>query len=321
MRETVRMYGGKNLLDISEDKQQPIVQDFLYENDYVLLVAKEKVGKTLLGLQLACSLTTGTPFLDILEIPKPVNVWYIAAEGKDTDVRMRLVNISKQIPIDVTKMRLFCTTFLILNKEIGIKTLEKMLDDNPDCVPKVIIIDPLYITVDGSLKDDQVVNSFMRTITWLSHRCNASIMVFHHAKRAIKLKDGSTTETSSDEDIFGSAFLKAGADNVFYMGNIPHTNHKFLRCDTQREATVIERLEFKLIQPSPLYFELVHATEHIPRTAERIKDLLRHKDGLTMDEIRNTLGVSRQWILAGFKHLKIEKSKGRRPVYKISEDS
>ena len=89
-----RAYEGSTLLQIQEIKGTPLVQDFLFENDFVMLVAKDKAGKSVLGLQLACCLSSGTEFLGLLEVPNPVKVWYFAMEGKDYETQMRLMLIS-----------------------------------------------------------------------------------------------------------------------------------------------------------------------------------------------------------------------------------
>ena len=115
----------------------------LYEEDYIMLAAQDKMGKTILAQQIACNLTTGSPFLGVFEIPKPVNVWYIATEGKTRDLKDRFLRMSRGVKIDTSKLKLIPTVFRF-NTEKGFRCLEEIVSKYKDDLPKVIIIDALY---------------------------------------------------------------------------------------------------------------------------------------------------------------------------------
>ena len=121
-----RIYEKDNLLKLSEDKSKPIVQDFLYENDYVILMAKDKIGKSILTLQLACALSSGENFLNILEVTKPVRVWYFSTEGKDEDTKHRLVRMSHKVKINPDYFKLICCSGIQFNTAPGREALAKL---------------------------------------------------------------------------------------------------------------------------------------------------------------------------------------------------
>jgi len=311
-----RVYEGDNLLQISEEKTHPLIQDFLYENDYVLLVAKEKIGKSILALQLACNLSSGTPFLDTLEITKPVKVWYFATEGKDNDIKQRLVNMTKVIPMNKNNFKLICSAGLRINTPEDYGGMTSLLKRYKDELPKVIIIDPLYMAVKGSLKDDNVINDFTHIMRRVAEACDASILIIHHSKRPFRMTDGSIM-TLGDDEIFGSAFLKASVDHVFYMGNMTHTLHKFLKCETQRSGNIIDTMELRLHELSPLYFEQIETSKD--ELIKGIEELLMKHKTLTVPQLAKYLDVSRVSIYTNIKKIKgIHKTNTRPVLYHIN---
>ena len=134
---------GKELFELSEDSNEPLVEGMLYRNDYIMLTAQAKVGKTIFMQQLTANMTSGQPFLGVFEIPKPLTVWYFATEGKADALKDRFIRINKKNPIDTERL-LFFPTFFRFNTEIGVKCLEKIVNENLDKNPDVIIIDALY---------------------------------------------------------------------------------------------------------------------------------------------------------------------------------
>lgn len=307
-----RVYEGNDLFILSEEKRQPLIQDFLYENDYVIIVAKDKIGKTILALQLACNLTSGTPFLNMLEVPKQRRVWYFAVEGHDEDIKRRLVNMTKKINIDKDMFKLICSTGLRLNTNEGVESIKQLIEENQNKLPKVIIIDPLYMAIRGSMRDDNVITEFTHVVKQFGEICDASVIIIHHARRQIRLKDGSLIN-SGDEEIFGSAFLKASVDHVFYMGKVENTGHKFLKCDTQRSGNIIDSVELRLIEPSPLYFEF--AEPSITGLEASVDELLvKYEGGLTVDKIARTLSTSKSSIYNALHRVKNVIKTNTRPV-------
>ena len=250
-----RFLVGKEIFTIDEDMSIPIIEDLINEEDYVLLVAEEKQGKTILAQQLACSLSSGTPFLDTFSIPKPVRVWYFATEGKTRDLQERFINIAKKIPTIAENLVLIPTLFRFNTPE-GLRSLKEILATQ-ELKPKIIIIDALYRAVKGSIKDDDVVNEFNHIVGWLQQECQASVLLVHHMTKPQRTINGDLMERS-DKDTFGSAFLLAAVDHILWIEkwrkdkNCP--KDRFLRCDTQRSGKVFEGLRLRLTEPSPLYF-------------------------------------------------------------------
>ena len=305
-----RVYEKENLLVVSEERLNPIVQDFLYEKDYILLIAREKTGKSILAMQLACAISSGENFLGTLEITKPTRVWYFATEGKDDDTKDRLIRMSHKVKINTDNLKLICSPGLRLNTNEGRGAMKELISKYKDELPNVMIIDPMYSAIKGSIRDDDIVNEFTYIVRFFADVCGASVIVVHHSKRDIRLQDGSVLELG-DDAIFGSTFLKASVDHVFYMGKVARSENKFLRCDTQRSGNIIDSMELKLHEPDPLYFELV---EKINGIADEIKKLLEGGKRLSVKQLAKYIRVSRVSIYSNIKGIEGLKKELSRPV-------
>ena len=292
------------------------MENLLYENDYTMLIAKEKVGKSILALQLACSISSATPFLNLFKIPIAQRVWYFVTEGKDWDIKQRLINMHMKVPINKDNLVLVCSSGFRFNSKLGMDTVQHLIANHRKELPKVIIIDALYMAIKGSLKDDQTVNDFTYCVRQFAEVCDAAVLIVHHSRRPAVF-EGVQTESYSDDDIYGSAFLKASVDHCFYMGDIQRTNRKFLKCETQRSGDILGNIELVLVEPSPLYFEIV---EQHSEYKQQIVKILSERPSSVQYLISETK-LSKPTIYLVLKELDkfIDKKFGKPTIYSIKK--
>lgn len=320
-RAALRGYTGKDLLTLTTEKAKPLVEGFLFENDYVMLVAPPKIGKSILMQQLACALSCGEPFLDTFEVPKPVNVWYFATEGKDEDTKDRLIRMSHARPLDPNRLFLFCSAGLRFNTPLGISllgTIEKQWGETHP--PKVIIIDALYRAVKGSIKDDDVVNEFHQILGAMADKYDSAVIIVHHMKKPVYDESGNK-RSRSDDDTFGSIFLTASVDQLYWLDRCekdPEKKDIILKCDTQRSNNAIDTLRLTLVEPDPLYYKI---TSMYKDEMHRITTVLSgHKAGMNVDQLMKATGLKRSIMYLGLKELddlgKVVKTNTRPVIYK-----
>lgn len=291
-----RVYRNNELLTIDKDKEIPIVEDILFENDYTMLIAKEKVGKSLLAMQLACSITSGEPFLDTFNVPKPQNVWYFATEGKDWDFKKRLINMSKGVKLDTSRLMGICSAGFRFNTPMGRDYVSYLITRNHDMLPKVIIIDALYMAIKGSLKDDEAVNQFNYEIRKFAEVCDAAVMIVHHSRRPVII-EGKLADMG-DDDVYGSAFLKATVDHCFYMSKTGKRGEekRFLKCSTQRSGNIAEDMELYLHEPSPLFLEIVDKHQEHKHQVETLLKAYKGVGGIGVKDLMKKSGQSRATV-------------------------
>ena len=309
------VYEGDELLKISPNKAKPIVEDFLFEDDYVLISAKEKSGKSVFGLQLACSLSTGNPFLGMLDVKCPMRVWYFSTEGKDDDTKDRLIRMTKRLDLNKDNLKLICSAGLRFNTQIGQESITDLLIKYKDELPHVIIIDSLYSAISGSIKDDDVVNDFTAGMRSMARVCGAAVVIMHHSKKTQLDATGKVIDRG-DEEMYGSAFLRASVDHIFHMGThgkwvFGKPKKGFIKCDTQRSGSIIDKIELLMHEPSPLWFEVV---EEDKGSKDRVEEILRTGKHTT-DEIIKETGLSKQTIYSAYAKIKGVMKEGTKPKY------
>ncbi len=303
-------YTGDNLLTIAEDKRVPIIEDFLYENDYVMLVAEYKTGKTIFLQQLACCVSQGRPFLDILDIPNPQPVWYIATEGKDWELQERFINISKGVNINTENLFMVHSTRFKFTRKLVEQYFNPIIElaAQQNRLPKLIIVDSLYSSFQGKLRDDDSVNEFNFIIREIAHKCNAAVMIAHHMKKGQKNSDGEYYKRD-DNDTYGSVFLMAQVEHCFRLEFYEKEDHddkkirdRYLTCDTQRSGKIISGLRLRLTQPEPLYFSVVE--KHDKEKEEVAKTLSYYPKGLTITELVKKTGYKKTKLYSIVNQLK-----------------
>ena len=317
-----RLYQGEEIFKLSEAKQEAIIEGLLYENDTVLLVAPPKMSKTVLAVQMACNLSSGTPFLDMCDIPKPCKVLYIATEMKDEELKDRFIRTSHKVKVNPNNLILICTkgTPFKFNTNSGRRSLSELVLRYKSNPPKVIFIDSVYKAFYGSLTRDDVVNEFLMEVDKMAGEFDSAVVMVHHTKKETYF-NGETLE-QTDADTYGSQFLLGAVDHVIRLEKIKKENcplDRYIRCETQRSGSILSDIRVRLQEPDPLYFYNVDINE---KEKVDVMALLIRKD-MPMDiaEIVIKSGISRTKVYQVLKTLcnenKVVKMGKKTKMYEI----
>lgn len=277
---------GESIFKLGEEERMPLIEGIIYRKDYVLFAAEQKTGKTVCLQHMALCLSAGKPFLGVFDVPKPVKVMYIATEGKLEEIKDRFIKMRKKVDCDPNNL-LLVNSKIKFNTENSEEQLANMLEEIEalDFKPDIIIIDPIYSAITGSLVKDDVVNAFNSVMFSLIDRFGCAIMAAHHLKKAQKDKDGKYF-SRNDDDTYGSMFLPAAVDHILRLERYKGSKSKLeliMTCDTQRSGDIVEKVRMKMVEPDPLYMEFVgNGTEHKNKI---MKILQCEAGGLTYQEI------------------------------------
>lgn len=283
-----------------ERTHEELIQGVLWDGDVVMLLGSEKAGKSILGLQMAFCLTSGTPFLDKYTVPNPVSVLYIQTEGKESEmVDTRMRNMQNTIDLDETKFSRIFQHFLPLDSKDAMDALITGIKymDRP---PRVIIIDSLYTSMEGDLNENHAVRTFISSVSRLLSECNATLVIIHHETKE-QWESGKMVERG-DRGSYGSVFLRAWVSHILYLKKHPDKS-RTLTCDTQRSGSVIEREELLMLEPNPLCFQI--KGDYAPY----VELVWRHlRDGATCEELMERTNLSRSSVAKGLRQLlKVER--------------
>jgi hypothetical protein len=256
------VFWGKSFFTQVIDKA-PIIEDLLYTNDVISISADAGVGKSLLALQLSCNLTTGTPFLNTYKVTHPCNVCYLQTEGDRGETVERVKAMASGIGFDPNKFALINLSGICLNTPEGMEQLKELM-----LAPKmkfdVLIIDPLYTTVKGSMSKDEVATDWirnMREIKGLFKNC--AMIILHHLP-----KDNYVDGVKMPKTMFGSAMWKAYMNYSYNLSK--HEAHHVLALEKRRNDKIgFEQLELKLLEPFPLRFVYLEDDPSLAKTKVR----------------------------------------------------
>lgn len=324
MKKPYKILTGKDIFTITEEMKQPLIEGFMSKGDYIMLVAEEKKGKTILSQQLSACCTSGRTFLNTFDVNRPCKVWYFATEGRTEDLQDRFIKINNHVKINLENLTLIPTAFQF-NTPTGIQALSDICDEIGH-KPDVIIIDALYRAIKGSLKDDEAVNDFHSIIGRLQHQLDhPAVVLVHHMTKPAKDKDGNNFRRT-DKDLFGSAFLSAAVDHIFYLDSYKKGGKmdRILKCDTQRSGQVVDTIHIRLNAPDPLFFSTVKdASGDITRI---MKVLQCSKEPIDITEIESRTKISRSKLFplmkeitnGGFDGFNVVKEGSYRKTYRIT---
>jgi putative DNA primase/helicase len=283
-------------LNIPERKRH---LSWLPEGGNVMVFGPRGAGKTMWGLGLAASLTTGIPFLK-WTVREPVGVLYVDGEMQLDELRTRVTALSPQppgllhlLPSEWVFHRL--KRDLVLTGEPMRDSLTQLLTAHPDI--RIVILDNiscLFAGIDEDKKRDwEPINAWLIR---LRHRGLTTVLV-HHAG-----KGGQQRGTSGREDALDTVIqLDRPADYDPREGC--HFELKFTKCRSVKGEEVGPldvRLEERNGQLTWTYKPLEQSNE------DKVRALLN--EGMTnASEIAEAVGIDRSyaWKLKR----KIEKAK------------
>lgn len=207
MVDYVKGYGGGGV--------HWLVDDWMPDASITFLVSPPESYKTWLLLDLAVSVSSGTPFLGRYRVNYPGPTMIIQQEDSHAGLTDRLALIVEQkagaserldgdewqipvmpdLPIYVHPSRM-----LRFDNERVLEEMERQIEA---IRPRVVLIDPLYSTtssVDGYMAD--LANQMMVLKTWRD-RYGCSFLIAHHSRKNID------PDSTAREDSWGSQFLNA----------------------------------------------------------------------------------------------------------------
>jgi len=284
-------YTARELLASDLVTSKPLIDGLLYEDDAVILVGREKSNKSTLAMQMCVALSSGQSLFNTFSIPRQVPSVYIQAEGKLSSTKSNLQNMLLARDCDPDNILFLYYPRIPLNQHDGLK---RVIDDidSWDRQPRLIIPDPLYHCMHGSLKDDERAREMTGNMRVLASRYQSAIMIVHHCHTVKRMPDGKIVD-EGDNSIFGSFVWKAFPDSVFMIQKVQgNKNFRKFYCDTQRSGDIVTGLDLLLVEPSP-YFLALRDESPIRKL---IFAVLKPDIGITSQELADLIKRSRRHV-------------------------
>lgn len=248
-------YSGKDFFKKQFESKEALIEQILHHKDCVILAGKPKAGKSIWLFQLICALTSGQPFMGEFKTKKKCKVLYIQLEGSLDDSQDRFRRMIQHLAFQEDNFSILFSPPLSMNSEPEMKKLiENIAAQMPEI--DVIIIDPIYFAMTGSLSDDEAVRNFTGNLRVLQDRFGCAIILAHHFKKS-RRDQGGNILVPDDDDVFGSVFFQAWITHQFLFDYDKVSKTRILQCNVQRSGKIAEKINLELIEPEPLYFKTI----------------------------------------------------------------
>ena len=326
---------GWDILSFPSEPNDYLIENFLWRGSIGFVIGQEKACKSIFTTQKGMAMTCGEPFLQAFDVAKPLKVLYIQAEGDMGETKDRFISATREggIKWNPDNWRHFAPAALALDTDLGYDELVERIH-NDGFKPDVIIIDPLYMAMEGDLIDNKAVRHFCRNIRRLKNEFECAIIVVHHEKRPLYDKAHKKID-QGDNSIFGSSMLKNFASHVLRISitnkrgndiapekeeNEP-IKYRKVACATQRNGNVIKKVMLKLVE-EPLQLEVVDCGAD-GNTAEMVLNAIKFKGSASATDVVATSSMGETTVRKCFSRLKkdgkivVDRKEGKYVYYKV----
>jgi len=172
---------------------------WLERQSYAVIQGTSGIGKSMLAVQLGLEAALGRETFG-LRVDRPLRVLVLQAEDSRND-RIRQVGCLPRLAKTRAEEELIKANFRVLTPERrphrGADLFEFLADRFERFPFDLLILNPAFAFVDGSINDSSAVGEFLRShLHEFLHRKNASAIVVHHVPKPPKSGRGRASDTT-----------------------------------------------------------------------------------------------------------------------------
>lgn len=271
-----------------QTKEEWLVEGVLAVYNKAIIVGPQKAGKSILAQQLAHTVATGKPFLGFPTMAH-TPILYIAGEGGEREMAKRGVAMGRALPIADEAVWLWTIPEYPFNSPAGMNALmgvASTVKERTGRFPVLTIIDPLYATFRGSLKDDEAAGAYTHALNVYQDTVEGAAVIFHHDHRPRRTEKGDILD-EGPESYFGSFVWGAWCEVMLQLKVRPDKTRVLSAGPIRRPIALgDEPLELTLVEPDPLLFVLKE--EGVTPLAALVREALRAGSATRADLVVRT---------------------------------
>jgi hypothetical protein len=275
---------------------QPVEQTWLIEWVWIksavgIIGGPPKCCKSWLGLDMAVSVASGTPFLNHFPVADKGPTLIFLAEDAIGSVRTRIDAICAHRKFDINRLELYVITASALRLDLE-RDQKRLKHTLADLRPRLLLLDPLvrlHRLDENSAADISNLLGYVREI---QRAYDTAVVLVHHASKKHRAQPGQALRGSSDLHAFG--------DSNAYLAR---RNHSITLTLEHRSAKPPDPFEMQLVSRtdgSTTHLEIVSCVGENTATSliDRILLLLKHADKPMPGKImREHLRVNNQRLI------------------------
>jgi hypothetical protein len=147
---------------------------------------REKTLKTSIGIELACSLASATPFLGVFNVPKAVPVGFISGESGKVTIQAKARQVCEAKQVDPMSLPIkWCFRLPQLGDPTQLSAVERLIQANG---LRALFIDPLYLCLLRNEAASNASNLFamgaaLSPLSEIVESTGCTIVVMHHFRK------------------------------------------------------------------------------------------------------------------------------------------
>jgi hypothetical protein len=289
------------MAEVDRDLERPrwLVESLWSDAGVGILGGSPKSYKTFLALDIAVSVASGTPCLDLFEVPQPGPALLFLAEDSAASAHERVAGLCqhRSIGLDALDLFLLTTPVLCLDSAVDYERLGATV---AAFRPRLLVLDP-FVRIHRSIDENSAteVSRLLSGLTELKRSFDLAILLVHHVR-----KNGSG---HPGQALRGSGDFRAWSDSNLYLKRHADT---LQLVSEHRAAPAIDPFSLKLLTGSDGSCpHLAVADNHppadlAPPLSTNVLQVLRQADKpLTRTALRQTLRVNNQRLGDALAHL------------------
>lgn len=286
----------------------PIIENFLYEQDMLLIHAEEGIGKSVLVQQLMFDLTSANAFLGSFSIAKPMNVLWAQSEGSRGKHLDRIQDMKKCLKLDDKRWVHANTADICFDLREDAEKFFHLID-KPKIKYDVMIFDSLYGFVDGDLNNNKTAKDWTRNVRKIAGAYQAAIIVLSHTGKDCYSNDGQKIDKGK-KNVYGARHWAAFFSQIYHFSakNGIHT----MECGKDRDGNSIKKIQMKMIVPQTdsqerLMFEAIdEGCEKDTNYRFQIESYIDKKEKVKFQELKQATTASEAYFYRILKQLEEE---------------
>ena len=270
-----KSYNGRELQDkVSETRPErvAIIEGLLYEKSVMMVAADPGAGKSVLIANIMANLSMGLLVFGSLYCPKARKCYYIPFERGYEEIAERLKHIQTTTPINYENIYVN-DSFIgmnVINSDDATTIIETI---KSECVPDLIILDPIYASVAGGLSTDEKASMFCRFSAKLQAEFGCSIWLNHHTVKET-YSSFSGEKIGKSDPFYGSQWLKAHCTASYYMKQDPSGEGIVLEKKKDSQGNLLDKISLGF-NPDD-YTQYAREIDSETTTEIKIKTFLRN---------------------------------------------
>jgi len=254
------------------------------ESGVGLIGGHPKVGKTWLSLQMATSLASGRPCLDVYDVKRPGPVLLYMAEDAASVVKQRLTAICRHRQLDLASLPIYVITAdrLRLDHPDDQQRLRRTIER---LRPRMLVLDPLVRLHTLNENSAGEISALLAYFRQLQRALDCAIVLTHHSR-----KNGSSSRPG--QALRGSGDLYAFGDSYLYLQRV---RERLVLTFEHRAAPAPEPVELRLVGSDNPHLEVVGPAETSdgddPLEQRLLRTLAREARPMTRRDLRARMAV------------------------------